>query len=54
MPGVRETGVTKDMLKFYARTEGVHKIFLLMTTDAGPSEQVASEVLKSIRNRMKV
>jgi hypothetical protein len=49
-PGVKEYTIGRDMYKFYARGEGVHRIYLLLTLDAGQPDLVANEVLKSIRN----
>jgi len=49
-PGMTEYSVSKDMYRFYARSEGVHKLFLLLSSDAVSPDQIASEILKNLRN----
>ncbi|KAJ3074851.1 hypothetical protein HDU98_010031 [Podochytrium sp. JEL0797] len=51
VPGVSEFSLTKDQYRFYARSEGVHKLYILFSTDAVSSESVpsiASDILKSV------
>ncbi|ORY29463.1 hypothetical protein BCR33DRAFT_793032 [Rhizoclosmatium globosum] len=52
MPGVTEFSIARDQYRFYARSEGVHKLYILFSTDAVSAESVpsiASEVLKNVR-----
>ncbi|KAI9339442.1 hypothetical protein DFJ73DRAFT_846630 [Zopfochytrium polystomum] len=51
-PGVTEFSICQDQYRFHARSEGVHKLFVLMSTEAVTSEQVPSimaDILKNVR-----
>ncbi|KAI8593462.1 hypothetical protein BDZ88DRAFT_474603 [Geranomyces variabilis] len=53
VPGVTEFAITRDQYRFYAKSEGVHKLFILMATDSVSSEAVpsiASDVLRNLRS----
>ncbi|KAJ3219111.1 hypothetical protein HK099_004824, partial [Clydaea vesicula] len=50
VPGVTEFSVSKDLYKFYARSEGVHKLYLLLANDSVSMENVAMDVLKNLKN----
>ncbi|KAI9006127.1 hypothetical protein BC832DRAFT_620970 [Gaertneriomyces semiglobifer] len=52
VPGVTEFSTTRDQYRFYARSEGVHKLYILMAADSVSSEvvpSIASDVLRNIR-----
>ncbi|KAJ3005885.1 UNVERIFIED_CONTAM: hypothetical protein HDU68_004361, partial [Siphonaria sp. JEL0065] len=52
IPGVSEFSIAKDQYRFYARSEGVHKLYVLFSTDAVSAESVpsiAGEILKNVR-----
>ncbi|KAJ3245375.1 hypothetical protein HDU78_009475 [Chytriomyces hyalinus] len=52
IPGVAEFSITRDQYRFYARLDGVHKLYILFATDAVSSDSVpsiASETLKNVR-----
>ncbi|TPX72662.1 hypothetical protein SpCBS45565_g00056 [Spizellomyces sp. 'palustris'] len=52
VPGVTEFSITRDQYRFYARSEGVHKLYILMATDSVSSEaipSIASDVLRNLR-----
>ncbi|KAJ3121301.1 hypothetical protein HK098_003790 [Nowakowskiella sp. JEL0407] len=49
IPGVSEFGITRDQYRFYVRSEGVHKLYMLFATESVSSESVAAiatDVLK--------
>ena len=55
IPGVSEFALTHDPYRFYARADGVHKLFLLMSSEAVSMDAVsitASEVLKNVLNKL--
>ncbi|TPX34190.1 hypothetical protein SmJEL517_g03057 [Synchytrium microbalum] len=48
--GVTEWSISRDQYRFYARSEGIHKLYVLFTAESmsAPSANVASEILQSI------
>ncbi|KAJ3300330.1 hypothetical protein HK104_001748 [Borealophlyctis nickersoniae] len=52
IPGVTEFSISRDQYRFYARSEGVHKLYILLATESVASESVpsiASDVLRNLR-----
>ncbi|KAJ3050026.1 hypothetical protein HK097_008992 [Rhizophlyctis rosea] len=53
IPGVTEYSVSRDQYRFYARSEGVHKLYMLLATASVPPESVpsiSSDVLRNLRS----
>lgn len=48
-PGVYEYSVGRDIYRFFARSEGIHKLYLLLSADCGPCDIVAQDILKSLK-----
>ncbi|KAI9102819.1 hypothetical protein DFS34DRAFT_610651 [Phlyctochytrium arcticum] len=52
VPGVTEFSIIRDQYRFFAKSEGVHKLYILLATDSVSSEAVpsiAADVLKNLR-----
>ncbi|KAJ3314910.1 hypothetical protein HDV04_005331 [Boothiomyces sp. JEL0838] len=54
LPGVTEFSIVRDSFQFYAKAEGVHKIFLLLAQESVSTNvsSIASEVLRNIKNQI--
>ncbi|KAJ3326460.1 hypothetical protein HDU76_012907 [Blyttiomyces sp. JEL0837] len=50
VPGVTEFSVSRDQYRFYARSEGVHKLYILLATESVSSEAVPSVVAETLKN----
>eukprot|EP00842_Homolaphlyctis_polyrhiza_P004704 jgi/Hompol1/5234/HPOL_004264-RA len=50
--GVTEFSMCRDSYRFYARCEGIHKLFVLLTNDSSSVDapSIAADILKIIRN----
>ncbi|KAI9209822.1 uncharacterized protein BJ171DRAFT_485127 [Polychytrium aggregatum] len=57
VPGITEFGICRDQYRFYARSEGVHKLYILLSTESVNANSVAgiaTDILKSVRAHIKV
>ncbi|KAJ3410574.1 hypothetical protein HDV05_003642 [Chytridiales sp. JEL 0842] len=49
-PGVTEFSTCRDQYRFYARSEGVHKLYILLATESVSSEAVPSIATETLKN----
>ncbi|KAJ3275437.1 hypothetical protein HDV01_000264 [Terramyces sp. JEL0728] len=54
LPGVTEFSIVRDSFQFYAKSEGIHKIFLLLAQESVSTNvsTIANEVLRNIKNQI--
>ncbi|KAI8897677.1 hypothetical protein BC833DRAFT_592690 [Globomyces pollinis-pini] len=53
-PGVKEFSIVRDSYRFFAKSEGIHKIYLLLANESISTDgnQIAMDVLRSVRQHL--
>jgi hypothetical protein len=51
---VTEYAIVKDSFRFYAVSEGIHKLYLLLANDSLSADvsTIASDILRNVKNQL--